>query len=335
MDRMLRRSLSFESLESKQLLAGDVVVSLVGGNLFIKGDDAANLIAISANGTEANSFVIRGLEGTTVHIEGSTTPAPDTGLVVNGVRGGINVTMEGGDDEVQVSQVDIKRGLSIRTGAGNDVVTIHDARVRGVISVATGADDDAVEIGPADQLPDSPAVDSPNASVRAALIDVLLGEGGDTARVNSVLAQGAIVVGGGGGDDQLSLNNVRTTGVILNGGEGTGGDTINVVRVKAVVAVMAGGAGADHVSVVDSAFTSLNVALGSGDDTLSLQKVKAKVAFLAGGEGSADQYTDAGDNALDHRIVTGFELPDGVNTPIRPRPRLAQWLADVLGGLRV
>lgn len=332
--RVPHRSLSFESLESKQLLAGDVTVSVVAGNLLIRGDEAANHVAIS-QGNDANSFVIRGLDGTNVTLAGSSTPAPETGLVVTGVRGRVNVNMLGGNDQVDVTGVKTRLGMSVETGGGNDTVTMQNVSVGGFLSVVTGDGDDTVQLGSAATSDAAAAVSDSTASVKAGLaIDLVLGDGVDSAQLNSVSAPGALFVGGGLGADTIGVHNVRSASLILNGGLGDGVDQIDVSQAKSIAAVITTGGGADRVGIVDSAFTSLNVALGGGDDSLSLQKVKSKVTVLAGGEGSGDTLTDAGENSLGLRVITGFELPTDANSVSRPLPRLADLLAILLGRIR-
>ena len=102
MNRSLRRSLAFEKLESKQMLAGDVIVSVVEGNLIIEGDELGNQIAVSS-GEAAGTYIIRGLEGTTVKLGEDGEPAPETGLVVEGVRGHVRINLGDGDDALTVT----------------------------------------------------------------------------------------------------------------------------------------------------------------------------------------------------------------------------------------
>jgi hypothetical protein len=196
---------------------------------------------------------------------------------------------------------------------------VQDVSVGRALSVLTGAGDDTVEIGMASSPVASAAAVDSAANVRAAAaIDVALGEGADSLEINSVSTRGAIVVGGGLGGDAIGLHDFRAAAILARGGDGDAADEIEITGAKAAVAIIGTGEGADDVSIADSAFTSLNVVLGGGDDSLSLQNVKSKVAVLAGGAGSADEFTDAGDNALGRREVTGFEIPEGVNTPLRP-----------------
>jgi hypothetical protein len=326
----LHRPLALESLELRQMLAGNVTVSLVGGNLFVAGDDESNQIAVTA-GTEAGSFNVKGLNGTTVTMAGSSTPAPDTGLVVTGVRGHVSVRMADGDDAVEVSNAEFRRGLLVETGAGNDTVNVHDVKLGGFLNIVTGVDNDTVTVGTA-STPATALVSDSAANVRAALaIDIFLGDGVDSAQVNSAAAP-AIIAGGGKGADTVGIHSIRTASLVVGGGDGSDVDQVDVTGAKAIAAVIGTGGGADRVGIVDSAFTSLNVAMGSGDDGLSLQKVKAKIAILAGGEGSADELTDAGENSLGIKVITGFEIPAGVNTP-RPLPRAGGLLANLLNRL--
>lgn len=370
MSRDLRKMLAYEQLEAKQMLAGDVMVSLVGGNLLVRGDDAANHVAISS-GPTANSFIIRGLDGTAVKM-GDTT-APETGLVVNNVRGLVNVNMNAGDDVVEVSNATFRLGLSIETGAGNDTVLVGTAAtttppttalaaagdanvnargalnvftgigndtvrmasvgVGGFLNIATLSGDDTVQLGESSTAPALAASSLSSASVRAGLaIGVALGDGVDSAQFNNVAAGGAIVAGGGAGADTIGMNVVRATSLLVSGGVGDAADVVNVTGAKAFLGVIGTGGGADQASIADSTFTALEVALGAGDDRLSLSGVKSKQAFLAGGEGTADELADAGNNTLGRLTVTGFEIPEGVNVG-RPA-RLGDLLANLLARLR-
>jgi hypothetical protein len=330
--RIFSRPLAIESLEPKQMLAGDVAVSQVGANLFIQGDDLANQFVITS-GEAADSYVIRGFEGTSVTLNGSSTPAPQTGLVVTGVRGFVNVNTGEGEDEVTIEDAKFRLGLTVATGEGNDDVVVRDTKVGGVLSILTGAGDDNDQVGGAATPESALAATASAASVKGGFaIDILLGDGADSAEVHNASAIGSIFVAGGLGADRIDVSDVRTAALILRGGDGDAADEIDVARAKAFAAVIGTGAGADRIGIVDSAFTSLNVALGSGGDDLSLQKVKARVAVLAGGEGTGDEYTDAGENSLSRVVIAGFELPEGVNTPARNTfPRLADLLSGLSG----
>src|SRR3954466_13451126 len=62
------RKCKFESLENRQMMAGDVMASVHAGTLFIKGDNLSNGITITA-GAIPNQVIIT---GTTVAGSGTT-----------------------------------------------------------------------------------------------------------------------------------------------------------------------------------------------------------------------------------------------------------------------
>ena len=80
------RRLRLESLEPRQMLAGDVTVSVTGGNLSIVGDSEMNRITITAT-TTAGEFVVEG---------SNTTVNGGLSATVSGVVG--DVTIDLGDD---------------------------------------------------------------------------------------------------------------------------------------------------------------------------------------------------------------------------------------------
>src|SRR5688572_26321332 len=84
-----RRPMFLESLESRAMLAGDISVNVSGGNLIVRGDNAANQIAILKLGS--GEYAVAGFNGTTV--EGSADP-----FIATGVRGNIDVDLKSGND---------------------------------------------------------------------------------------------------------------------------------------------------------------------------------------------------------------------------------------------
>jgi hypothetical protein len=377
MSGTMRTKLGFETLERKQMLAGDVLVSLVEGRLMVEGDDAANQIVITS-GDEAGTLVIQGVDGTNVKFadaEPIDPPTPATGLVIEDVRGHVHVDLGAGDDSVTVHDAQFRRGLTIDTGAGadtvrigladdavgtdeganvtvrgslfvrtgseNDTVGVGSAKVGGVLGIATGGGDDAVNLGAeeaATQAADVGAGDPATLQAKWG-VDVLLGEGTDSATLRDVSTRAQIVVGGGEGADTIGIHDVTTGFLAVRGGSGVAVDQAMLSSVKARHAAIELGDGADQASIIDSAFSSLSVALGGGNDTLSIEAVKAARALSAGGEGDGDTINDAGDNTIMHKAVAGFEIPPDVNTdPPFPRPgnrgNLGGSIGRLLGRLR-
>ncbi|MCA9238955.1 MAG: hypothetical protein KDA37_02095, partial [Planctomycetales bacterium] len=91
----------FETLEQKQLLAGDVTYEVVNGNLHLLGDAESNEIVITAGDIEG-SYLVQGLNGTTISPAdgGDGSAAPVSGFVVEGVTRNVRIDLGDGDDTV-------------------------------------------------------------------------------------------------------------------------------------------------------------------------------------------------------------------------------------------
>lgn len=320
------RKLRLESLEQKQMLAGDVTVSVVNGVLTLQGDELDNQIAVSA-GEAAGTFVIRGLDGTLLHLgdaEGTSELAVEgvrRGMVANmgagndalrineaSFRGNVAINMGEGDDRVAIGvtpevteasltmdddasidlpSVQFGQNLIIRTGSGNDTVVINDTRGRGILGVSTGEGDDTVRLGLASETTEEAA------------------EVNDEVLVSFI---NGVALDLGAGADVLFVNHLRTGGFHVNGGAGADTMRINGVKAHAINVVGGAGEGADTVAIRDATTRLLTVNLGAGDDSLTLSGVKAQLALLHGGRGEADTLTLLGENLIRHRRVVGFEV---------------------------
>ncbi|MEX2142538.1 MAG: hypothetical protein WD894_25010 [Pirellulales bacterium] len=137
-----RRRLKLEQLESRQMLAGDVTVSVVGGDLFITGDNQFNVITLTATGT-AGEFVVSG-SGTTIN--GGGVPVTATGVTGD-------VTIQLGDDydsltfDTNPAAINFAGDLSVDLGQGYpgwlamhslSVAGSNNFSVAGSLTVAAG-----------------------------------------------------------------------------------------------------------------------------------------------------------------------------------------------------
>jgi hypothetical protein len=144
LDNSARRRLAVEGLEHRQVLAGNVLATMVGGNLMIQGDAGDNgvLLHTAADGTVEVSGMDAGAGATTIN--GSTEP-----FVATGVRHLTRVHLGRGDDSLQIStevgaetdgqtsdgllgNLVGRKHLLINTGIGSDTV---DAEVAADVSV--------------------------------------------------------------------------------------------------------------------------------------------------------------------------------------------------------
>jgi hypothetical protein len=324
------RTLRIESLEQKQMLAGDVLVDVVNGVLTLRGDDLANQVVVNS-GEQPGSYVIHGLDGTRVLLADETPDdtVENSTLVVEGVRRGVIVNLGAGDDLLRVHDAVFRSNVAINMGAGNDRVAI------GVLPPATETETTLVDDETGEDVPsvrlsqnllirtgegnDTVVIDD---TVGRGSVAVLTGEGDDTVRlglveetddeeatvdVNVSFGRG-VAVDLGAGADSLIVNHLRAGGFHANGGAGA--DTMRIAGIHSLAIHVSGGVGedSDDVAITDAVTRLLAVSLGGGDDKLSLGGVKAQLALLQGGRGEADTLTLLGENMIRHRRVAGFEI---------------------------
>src|SRR5919108_233298 len=103
--RTYRRRRSFEPLEDRHLLAGNVFVDVnEDGDLVITGDDNSNFVDIEGTGVDGQ-YVVTGSDGTSIFFEGVLQP---TGTVtVTGATGSIIVDLNAGNDTLHMNNVNV------------------------------------------------------------------------------------------------------------------------------------------------------------------------------------------------------------------------------------
>lgn len=267
MKRSNSANLRLENLENRNLMAGDVTVNVLGGNLVIVGDDAANGIELTST-AEAGQLIVSGLDAAD---EATTINGEDAPLVVDGVNRGVIIRMGQGDDLLRFPQLNVRGTVNVRMGAGDDVVRIGDVE----------ADAAVVEIGRA--------------------LNVSLGTGNDRATVANTRARW-IRASGGAGDDTIRTRDSASRSLSLNGG--TGDDELRVNGARTRHLRLRGGGGDDHVGIVDSNARSITAVLGTGDDQLGIQDTEAARIRAHGAAGTDSLVTDL---ALEDLQLRGFE----------------------------
>jgi hypothetical protein len=266
----------FESLERRNLLAGDVLVSLAaGGRLEIQGDDLDNKVLVTA-GAEAGSFVVTGLDGTTVTMDGTTS----------------------GEATIQDAS-DVKIDL----GAGNDLVAVVGANVGGKLSINTGSEDDRVFIGTAGDAVELEGVTLPAdlAVTVGGRLNVKTGDGDDVIEINDASVNGMVSVYAGDGDDNVTLG-----GSVIGPTDGTASAEANVglgLGLGHGHGEHGLGLGLGRLFHFGGHFRArggADIDLGNGDDTLNLDNVTArgKISVRAGD----------GDDTINATAVTSAAL---------------------------
>lgn len=302
LQRNVNRRLRMEGLEERQLMAGDVAVSMFGGELMINGDEAGNAVMVSK--LNDGGFKISGLwtDGayTTINGQSETT--------VNGVNG-MHIDLDDGNDQLYINNtysgndLVVNGDLNIKTGGGDDQVRIINTTVTGKASIVT--DQDSATGSP--WWNDQPSGDD-NVTLDGLIVyddmDIKTGKGSDSVNFDSFFTnnypQWNVV-------DQLSID----TGVGTNDGDtvdmdyvfahesinvltGNGDDHIHTKHANAVEGIyMSTYGGQDTVDVDYSDYMNwngigsaahLSINTGSGSDNVTLDHVdvRGSVALTTG-----------------------------------------------------
>jgi hypothetical protein len=274
--RTYRRRRTFESLENRHLLAGDVFVEVNdGGDLVVTGDDNSNFVVIEGTGVDGQ-YVVTGDDGTNIFFEGVQQPGAT--VIVSGATGSIIVDLNAGNDTLHMNNVNVgDDDIVILMDEGADIV-----RLGAWETFANGTGGAAV-IDPVT----GPASGSVGVN---GLLDIDLGTGADLLQLVRVFgdADWSITLGddndntsnltddnpnnnivpGVALDDQAFIFVGSADSVDLHGG--TGDDLANVNYLTADVINIDGGAGNDVLSVAGSVFNvDVNLFAGSGVDTIA------------------------------------------------------------------
>jgi hypothetical protein len=132
---------SIETLERRQMLAGQVTATVVDGRLFIEGDDAANSIVLDRSPSEEADHKIIRIRGVN-----STAINGHDAYIATDVIGGISIELAGGNDVLTISNLRPKGSLSVALGAGDDRALLRKIQTTGNITLDGGANFDDITI---------------------------------------------------------------------------------------------------------------------------------------------------------------------------------------------
>ena len=192
--------LSYMNLESRKMLAGDVTV-VEDGQLYIRGDELSNQIRIAAD--ESGQVLITGLNSTTIN--GSSDPFVVTGTAnLNGARGrnasfdgGLRILTHGGDDRIDIRDIELDDSSVIMTGEGDDFVRFIRSTSHEDLFAETDTGDDTLVFFQARVY---------------GIFDVNSDIGDDSIRLHNSRTAGNTGFHSGTEDDHVILNRVRFTG---------------------------------------------------------------------------------------------------------------------------
>ncbi|MGI9517150.1 MAG: FKBP-type peptidyl-prolyl cis-trans isomerase [Pirellulaceae bacterium] len=183
------KSLNFQQLEPRQMLAGDVTVVVDMGQLIITGDGEANQIEVT--GTRRGSATVTGLNGTTIN--GSDSPFR---ALTPGLRGA-EIDLGGGDDEATIRGARLMQGMTVDGGAGNDGIFVDNSSLRGNLQIDAGEGNNVVEIDRVFVVGNS---------------EIRSGGGNDFVSILAHAVIGSLTIDTGAGSDVLAVDNVGVLG---------------------------------------------------------------------------------------------------------------------------
>ena len=223
------RKLAVDALERRTLMAGDVVVSVIGAELHIQGDDEANAIAILRTPNTTAFQVVRTDVNTTIN--GSLSPYLATGVTGGfviesgagndrlGIHGAsvngplkIDTGTDAGADSVNLVGVFVAGGLTLNTGSGVDVVSLVSVRIAGSSTINTGTGNDVLSVSMSrfvrsfdlNMGSGNDAFASSSSGFRES-IRVEMGSGNDSVAIASSVFHDSVGVDLGDGDDRMAL----------------------------------------------------------------------------------------------------------------------------------
>jgi hypothetical protein len=290
--KIARRPLLVESLERREVLAGNITASVVGDTLMLTGDNLDNsAVVISLGGGQ---YAVAGNNTTTVN--GSTN-----NFVTNRAVSHISANMNGGNDALSlgnnaaaidtlagdlnqrsvlavpnvttlqsrisaatsVTSFSLGGNLTFLGGAGNDLLAVVGTIGRTVTanlgsSLSTGLN--AIGI-------DASATASRGAVGGA--VSVVGGEQADSVLLRDIAVNGVLSAVLGGGANSVDLINASVrAGMSVIGGGGVDSVEIDSSSVARVMTLLLGN-GANALTVEDSDLSNVVVTTGSGIDTLN------------------------------------------------------------------
>jgi len=207
------RRCSFEGLEQRRMMAGDVVVKMSGENLIIAGNRLDNAITITA-GAIPGQVIVTGVTagGAPTKINGT----PNGATTLNNFFGDLRVNMASGKDTLLINGITVRGNTTINSGHGIDNVQILNVTANGNAKVKLGGSSDTLTVA--------------NTNV-AGKTSIRAGNGNDVVGLSNVTSN-KLKISGGKGNDQVNLASVTAAKANINGGKGVnrfGIDTASVI----------------------------------------------------------------------------------------------------------
>jgi hypothetical protein len=339
-----RRTMVVEQLEGRSMLAGNIAVSVAGGNLIITGDNRDNAVLVQ-QGDNPGEYLITGFDfadsgvvgfqaGPTTITGSGTVEVPDLGgtsaRLVRNVTGNIIINMNKGNDAVGVgNSIDDLVALAEACGFGLGLGSGSGSASGSVTSAAVTVDQDKLFV------PRSLIINlgDGNNSV-ATIADVTgsevitggkntdnvavgfgagsgSGSGSGSGADNDVEIGGSLVISTAKGNDNICVENAVMNGALsINAGDGN--NVVHADEFLAATATVVAGNGNDTIAVerfdVDA---SVVVIAGNGNNLIAVNRFTVGDGFgpqnlqLPSGGGLVSITTGKGNSEI---AVTNFDI---------------------------
>ena len=223
-----------EPLEPRYMLSGNIVATLIGGDLWIQGDELDNDISLeiiedqvvlvgnadtTINGSES-SFVVSEGDNSVDKIFASLRDGDDQFIVGSGVQvtDSTHIITGDGNDTIGLDGLQSNDPVWIFSGSGNDAVAVNDGQLdRLYVDTGSGADLISIEgTEVADKTRLITGSGDDEVVVRDATLDdkvvVRTNSGDDSLVIENTQVNDRLVVSGGSGDDFVRIDDTTIDG---------------------------------------------------------------------------------------------------------------------------
>ena len=123
---------AMEVLESRRLLSGSVLASVVHGMLTIRGDNAANAIVMDQTGLNASQVRVSAGNATTINNQANP-------VILSGVIHGARIRMGNAADSVTLNNISFRGNVSVDGGKGANILTLNTVHVAESLLIQNGS----------------------------------------------------------------------------------------------------------------------------------------------------------------------------------------------------
>ena len=244
-----RSSASYNSLEERRLLAGDVTLFQAEDVAYLRGDRADNQVLITSN--EEGQVVVSGVGETTINGESEVVLDSSESTI-----GRLGIHMGPGNDTLMVQDIDVARRAIIFGGTGDDAIGFANVTTGSNMVTNTWHGDDSVSLD--------------NVEVGGRLV-AYTGTGNDTVGLDNTTINGRTLIGTGFGFDRVALRNtVHNAEMFAFTGDQSDFMSADNVTTNAFTAMVMG-SGDDGLVVTNSTFNA-NVFASGRDGTDNLEQ---------------------------------------------------------------